>query len=94
MGEMYIALAPNNLHSAFYDKNKPNRIIITHQSSKIVQIKIILRKYTGLFPEINNFEEAITNEKYFSTSGHINKEGTIEFTKLIFNAYFKPKTKS
>lgn len=48
------------------------------------QIKLV-------YPEIRNFENAVTDDKYFSTCGHMNKAGAIEFTKVIFNAYFKPK---
>ena len=48
------------------------------------QIKLV-------YPEIRNFENAVTDDKYFATCGHMNKAGAIEFTKVIFNAYFKPK---
>lgn len=45
-----------------------------------------------VYPEIRSFENAVTDDKYFSTCGHLNKEGAEEFTKVIFNAYFKPKS--
>lgn len=48
------------------------------------QIKLI-------YPEIRNFENAVTDDKYFATCGHMNKNGAIEFTKIVFNAFFKPK---
>lgn len=45
-----------------------------------------------VYPEIRSFEDAVTDDKYFSTCGHMNKEGAEEFTKIVFNAYFKPKS--
>ncbi len=47
---------------------------------------------TEIYPEIHNFENAVTDDKYFASCGHMNKEGAIEFTKIVFNAFFKPKT--
>lgn len=46
-----------------------------------------------VYPEIHNFENAVTDDKYFASCGHMNKEGAIKFTKIVFNAFFKPKTK-
>jgi hypothetical protein len=45
-----------------------------------------------VYPEIHNFENAVTDDKYFSTCGHMNEAGAIEFTKIVFKAFFKPKT--
>jgi hypothetical protein len=45
----------------------------------------------SVYPEIYNFENAVTDDKYFATCGHMNKEGAIEYTKVVFNAFFKPK---
>ncbi len=44
-----------------------------------------------VYPEIRRFENAVTNDKYFSTCGHLNKDGAEEFTKVVFKALFKPK---
>ncbi|MFZ4106833.1 hypothetical protein [Flavobacterium sp.] len=44
-----------------------------------------------VYPEIRRFENAVTNDKYFSTCGHLNKDGAEEFTKIVFKALFKPK---
>jgi hypothetical protein len=46
----------------------------------------------SVYPEIHSFENAVTEDKYFATCGHMNKAGAIEFTKVVFNAFFKPKT--
>lgn len=44
-----------------------------------------------VYPEILRFENAVTDDKYFSTCGHLNKDGAIEYTKVVFNALFKSK---
>jgi hypothetical protein len=44
-----------------------------------------------VYPEILRFENAVTDDKYFSTCGHLNKDGAIEYTKVVFNTLFKPK---
>ncbi len=47
----------------------------------------------SVYPEIYHFENAVTDDKYFSTCGHMNKAGAEAFTKVVFNAFFKPKSK-
>ncbi len=44
-----------------------------------------------VYPEIRRFENAVTDDKYFSTCGHLNKDGAEEFTNVVFKALFKPK---
>jgi len=44
-----------------------------------------------VYPEIHNFENAVTADEYFSTCGHMNKAGAEAFTKIVFNAFFKTK---
>jgi hypothetical protein len=45
----------------------------------------------SVYPEIRRFENAVTDDAYFSTCGHMNKAGAVEFTKVVFNAFFKPR---
>lgn len=45
-----------------------------------------------IYPEIHNFENAVKEDKYFSTCGHMNEAGAIVYTKAVFHAFFKPKT--
>lgn len=72
-------------------KNNINLIAITTP----ICMNTINRNYFNqiklIYPEIRNFENAVTDDKYFATCGHMNKAGAIEFTKVIFNAYFKSK---
>ena len=44
-----------------------------------------------IYPEIRRFENVVTDDKYFSTCGHMNKDGATEFTKIVFKTLFKPK---
>lgn len=43
-------------------------------------------KVHQLYPEIHNFENVITDDKYFSSCGHLNDEGAKIYTKYIFSA--------
>jgi hypothetical protein len=47
-----------------------------------------------VYPEILNFENAVTEDKYFSTCGHMNKDGAYQFTKVVLDSLFKPQIKS
>ncbi|MCJ1805544.1 hypothetical protein BWK60_11470 [Flavobacterium covae] len=42
-------------------------------------------KINKIYPEIHNFENAITDDHYFSSCGHLNNQGATEFTKYILN---------
>ena len=46
-----------------------------------------------VYPEVYRFENAVTDDKYFSTCGHMNKDGAMEYTKAVFKAFFKPVDK-
>ena len=46
----------------------------------------------SIYPEIYRMENAVTADKYFATCGHMNEKGANEFTKIVFNAFFKPKS--
>jgi hypothetical protein len=47
-----------------------------------------------VYPEIRRFENVVTDDKYFSTCGHMNRDGAEKFTRIIFNRLFKNKSKS
>lgn len=48
-------------------------------------------KVQQLYPEIHNFENVITDDKYFASCGHLNNEGAQIYTNIIFNELFKFK---
>lgn len=75
-------------------ENNINLIAITTPICKSTINRAYFNEIKLIYPEIRNFENAVTDDKYFATCGHMNQKGAIEFTKVIFNAYFKPKNKS
>lgn len=58
----------------------------------------INRKYFNhihkIYPEIYRMEDTVIDDQYFSTCGHLNEKGANAFTQIVFNRFFKPKTKS
>ena len=48
-------------------------------------------KVHQLYPEIYNFENVITADKYFASCGHLNDEGANIYTKKIFIEFFEVK---
>ncbi|MCF6130541.1 hypothetical protein L1S35_12725 [Flavobacterium sp. AS60] len=74
-------------------KNKINLIAITTPMCMSTINRDYFNHINSVYPEIHRFENAVTEDKYFSTCGHMNKDGAIEFTKVVFNAFFKPKSK-
>lgn len=45
-------------------------------------------KVQQLYPEIHNFENVVTNDKYFASCGHLNNEGAIIYTNHIIKTFF------
>lgn len=45
-------------------------------------------KVQQLYPEIHNFENVITEDKYFASCGHLNDEGAKIYTKYIMNFFY------
>ncbi|GGA86105.1 hypothetical protein GCM10008015_28500 [Flavobacterium palustre] len=43
------------------------------------------------YPEIHNYENVVTEDKYFSSCGHMNDAGARLFTARIINDFFKTK---
>lgn len=43
-------------------------------------------KVKQLYPEIHNFENVITDDKYFSSCGHLNDEGAKKFTRVLMDS--------
>ncbi|MBC5841419.1 hypothetical protein H8R23_08375 [Flavobacterium sp. F-380] len=43
------------------------------------------------YPEIHNYENAVVENKYFSSCGHMNDEGARLFTNSIIHDFFKSK---
>jgi len=46
-------------------------------------------KVKQLYPEIHNFENVITDDKYFASCGHLNDEGAKIYTNIIIKELFE-----
>lgn len=42
-----------------------------------------------IYPEVNNFENIVKDDKYFATCGHMNVDGAYIYTEFIINKFFK-----
>ena len=45
----------------------------------------------SVYPEVYNYEDRVTDDKYFSTCGHMNVEGATLFTTIILNDFIQHK---
>lgn len=77
---------------AICKKNNINLIAMSTPMCTSTINREYFKELQSVYPEIHNFEDAVTDDKYFSTCGHMNKEGAEEFTKIVFKAFFKPKS--
>ena len=75
-------------------QNNINLIAVTTPMCLQTINRDYFKKIKLVYPEVHNFENAVVDDKYFSTCGHMNKAGAIEFTNIIFNAFFKTKPKN
>ena len=50
-------------------------------------------KVQQLYPEIHNFENVVTDDKYFASCGHLNDEGARIYTKRIIKEFFEVQKK-
>jgi len=73
-------------------KNNINLIAITTPMCMSTINREYFNHIRSIYPEIHNFENAVTDDNYFATCGHMNEKGAIAFTKVIFNAFFKAKS--
>ena len=48
-------------------------------------------KVQQLYPEIHNFENVITDDKYFASCGHLNNEGAVLYSREILQYLLKNK---
>jgi hypothetical protein len=76
---------------AICQKHHINLIAMTTPMCKETINREYFNHLHEVYPEIRRFENAVTDDKYFSTCGHMNRDGAIEFTKIVFKALFKPK---
>ena len=63
--------------------HKINLIVITTPMCKNTVNRNYFNELKKRYPEIHNFENVVTDDKYFSSCGHMNVDGARIFTKQI-----------
>lgn len=71
---------------------KINLIVITTPICKNTINRNYFKELKKRYPEINNFEDVVNEDKYFSSCGHLNADGATIFTKQII-AFLKDSKK-
>ena len=75
-------------------QNKINLIAVTTPMCLETINRDYFKQLKLIYPEIHNFENAVTDDKYFSTCGHLNELGAIEFTNKFYDCFFKNTLKN
>jgi hypothetical protein len=70
-------------------QNNINLIVVMTPMCKNTKGLDYFDKVKKQYPEINNFENIVTNDRYFASCGHLNNEGAIIYTNHIINTFFK-----
>ena len=71
------------------DKNNINLIALTTPICENVKNRAYFVAVTILYPEIHNYENSVTANKYFASCGHMNETGAKVFTQKIIEDFFK-----
>lgn len=73
-------------------KNKINLIVVTTPICSNTKNRTFFADVKKFHPEIQNFENAVIGDQYFSSCGHLNLNGARKFTKIIIaNCFEKNK---
>jgi len=73
-------------------KHKINLIAISTPMCMSTINREYFNQLQSVYPEIHKFEDAVIDDQYFSTCGHLNKQGAEKFTNFVYNALFKPNS--
>ena len=71
------------------NQNNINLIVVMTPMCKNTKGLNYFDKVKKQYPEINNFENTVTDDRYFASCGHLNNEGAIIYTNHIINTFFK-----
>ncbi|MBX9889594.1 MAG: hypothetical protein K2Y30_16885 [Flavobacteriaceae bacterium] len=85
-------------HNKYYEEikalckaNNINFIAVMTPMCENVTGMNYFEKVHKAYPEIHNYENAVVENKYFSSCGHMNDEGARLFTNSIIHDFFKSK---
>ena len=70
-------------------KNNINLIAVTTPMCAACNNFDYFKQVSKLYPEIHNYENVVTEDKYFSSCGHMNDKGAKLFTAKIISDFFK-----
>ena len=84
------------IHNKYYEhikqickENKINFIAVSTPMCKNTKGISYFEKVKKQYPEIHNYENVVTEDKYFSSCGHMNDNGARLFTARIIKDFFK-----
>ena len=76
---------------AICKKNNIHLIAITTPMCQECQSDAYFNSIKSVYPEVYNYEDKVTDDKYFSSCGHMNVEGATVFTTIILNDFIQHK---
>lgn len=71
------------------NQNNINLIALTTPICENVKNRAYFAAVKELYPEIHNYENVVTANKYFASCGHMNETGAKIFTQRIIEDFFK-----
>lgn len=72
-------------------KNNIHLIAITTPMCQECASEAYFGTIKSVYPEVYNYEDKVTQDKYFSSCGHMNVEGATLFTTIILNDFIHNK---
>ena len=80
-----------NILIAKKNRQKLLAILIDPEKVSIEQAIVLSEKIKNIYPEVHNCEHYVTEDKYFSSCGHMNEAGARVFTAKIIEDFFSTK---
>jgi hypothetical protein len=72
-------------------KNNIHLIAISTPMCQECDSYVYFKNIKSVYPEVYNYENKVTDDKYFSSCGHMNIEGATLFTNIILNDFIHNK---
>lgn len=74
-------------------KNNINLIAIASPMCQGSDSDAYFNRINSVYPEVYNYENKVTEDRYFSSCGHLNEKGATAFTTIILNDFIQNKFK-
>ncbi len=75
-------------------KNNIHLIAISTPMCSACDSNAYFNSIKAVYPEVYHYENKVTDDKYFSSCGHMNVEGATLFTTIVVNDYIQNKFKN